>query len=183
MKHWFMNNKSDFKSHVIKKSKGIRYMIILKEMTNEHIQIIKKWPKYPPDFAELDYALRDGGWLDFDFYRAFSAIEDNKIIGFTILWKEVESITIAIALHGHEIGKGLGYVVLYKTLQKCFSEYECEKVFLDVRKNNLQAKRLYDKVGFKVVSEHVMEVNGVMVPFFKMFIEKDIFLNLDVIIR
>lgn len=154
-------------------------MIILKEMTNEDIRIIKKWPTYPPDIAELDYALRDGGWLDYDFYKAFSAYEDNKIIGFTILWKEVESLTVAIALHADEIGKGLGYEVLCKTLQKCFSEYECERVYLDVRKKNLRAKRLYDKVGFKVINEHVMEANGALVPFIKMVIDKDIFLNLN----
>lgn len=159
------------------------YMIILKEMTNEHIQLIKKWSEYPPEFKELDYALRDGGWLDSNFYRAFSAIEEDIVIGFTTLWKEDENISVAIALHCDKIGKGLGHIVLCETLQICFSKYGCKNVYLDVRKSNIRAKRLYEKIGFRVVNEHVMEVNAQQVPFYKMVIEKDAFLNFNVIIR
>lgn len=152
-------------------------MIILREMTNEHVRIIKKWPEYPAEFTELDHALRDGGWLDSDHDKAFSAFEDQTIIGFVVLWKSNESMTVSLALKGDQIGKGLGYVVLCETLVKCFTEFGCKKVFLDVRKTNLRAKKLYDKVGFKIVGEHISEVRGKQVPFYKMAIDKAMFFN------
>ena len=43
---------------------GTQAMIELRELRDEDIAIIKAWPLYPEEFSDLDYSLRDGGWLD-----------------------------------------------------------------------------------------------------------------------
>ena len=39
-------------------------MFTLRPITSDDIAIIREWPPYPPEFRDLDYALREGGWLD-----------------------------------------------------------------------------------------------------------------------
>jgi hypothetical protein len=38
--------------------------IVLSSLEPNDITIIREWEPYPAEFSELDYALREGGWLD-----------------------------------------------------------------------------------------------------------------------
>ncbi len=37
--------------------------MILREMTEQDSAIIQNWPAYPTEFKDLDYALREAGWI------------------------------------------------------------------------------------------------------------------------
>ncbi|MEI7648725.1 MAG: GNAT family N-acetyltransferase [Methanomicrobiales archaeon] len=92
----------------------------------EDIQIIKSSPQYPPEFAELDYALRDGGWLDHYSTKTGTEImiaEDrDELIGFSILSKEEGgSAEFRIAIHPDKLGMGLGKTLATLTLIQGFS--------------------------------------------------------------
>lgn len=38
-------------------------MIKLRPLAADDVAAIQNWPPYPPDFEDLDYALRSNGWL------------------------------------------------------------------------------------------------------------------------
>ncbi|MBA3015461.1 MAG: hypothetical protein KKD63_05400 [Proteobacteria bacterium] len=38
-------------------------MIKLRSLVIDDMDAIKRWPPYPPEFGDLDYALRANGWL------------------------------------------------------------------------------------------------------------------------
>ena len=64
-------------------------MLTLRMLKPDDIQIIKSCPPYPPESAELDYALRDGGWLDEYGTKTGTEImvaeEQGEMVGFSIL--------------------------------------------------------------------------------------------------
>jgi diamine N-acetyltransferase len=87
-------------------------MITLRELRDEDIAIIKAWPPYPEEFSDLDYSLRDGGWLD--EYRTgvgtelFAAADGERIEGFSLLAREPGNLAeFRIALHPERLGQGI----------------------------------------------------------------------------
>ncbi len=122
-------------------------MITLRELRDEDIVIIKAWPPYPEEFSDLDYLLRDGGWLDEYRNRSgtemFVATEGKTIIGFSLLAREPGNLAeFRIALHPGKLGQGFGKtVVLLTTLGRGFADPGIATIRLIVRKNNPRAKR------------------------------------------
>jgi len=78
---------------------------------------------------------------------------DGFIIGYAGIWilfDEGHITTIAVKpLCRH---KGVGSLLLAHLLKKAQSEGAC-KVFLEVRDSNLQARRIYERFGFKVIGK------------------------------
>lgn len=155
-------------------------MITLRPLREEDITVIKSWPSYPPEFAMLDYSLRDGGWLDEYGGRRGTEIlvaEDRDgMIGFSILAKkDSDSAEFRIALHPHRLGQGMGRAVALLVLSRGFSDAACDRISLIVRKNNPRAQRLYESLRFRSCGECTELVNGENVPFQKMEIDRDTF--------
>lgn len=74
--------------------------------------------------------------------------EDDHILGYLILRFETEEGEIdEIAVEKEEEGKGLGTFILEESM-KIFLNHGIRKVFLEVRKKNKKAIRLYEKNGF-----------------------------------
>ena len=93
-------------------------MITLRLLTDADVPEIKSWPAYPPEFAGLDYSLRDGGWLD--MYRndphngIFVAADECGIVGFSLLLRDHDGPPeLMVALHPGRIGGGLGKTVVF----------------------------------------------------------------------
>jgi len=83
-------------------------MISLRPLADADIPVIKAWPRYPPEFAGLDYSLRDGGWLD--AYRknndtgVFAATDGSAIAGFSLLlWDHDGAPELMVALSGRQM--------------------------------------------------------------------------------
>jgi RimJ/RimL family protein N-acetyltransferase len=155
-------------------------MITLRPIRNEDIPAIKSWPQYPPEFAELDYCLRDGGWLD--NYRGkpatiiLVALDEGDVIGFSVLSRDGPGKKeFRIALHPGRIGGGIGRIILRRTLEYCFADMTVTSVRLIVRKNNLRAQALYASFKFLTTGECTEEIHGKTVPFFCMEIDRRTF--------
>jgi diamine N-acetyltransferase len=155
-------------------------MIVIRPLRPADIPAIKSWPPYPPAFAMLDYALRDGGWLDEYTTRNDTAIlvaeESGGIAGFAIFAREPGGIAeFRIALHPDRLGQGLGAAVTLLTISHGFTEMDLQRIRLIVRKNNPRAERLYTALRFRTCGECIKEIGGKPVAFCCMELDKSTF--------
>jgi diamine N-acetyltransferase len=148
--------------------------------------VIEKWPSYPVEFEELDYALRKEGW--FEEFRDrqdtwFYAVEQSgetsgELIAFTILaWTAPGEAEFRIALRSDKAGHGLGRIITNTTLKIGFHEIGLERIHLIVRKNNSRAIELYRKENFSCCGECRKTVNNKQAEFIMMSILKSDFLR------
>jgi RimJ/RimL family protein N-acetyltransferase len=156
--------------------------MLLREINDQDIANIKLWPSYPEEFKDLDYALRDSGWIDeyqgLDSTRIYIAEESDIAIGFTILSKDSATSREAefrIALNPDYLGQGFGKKLTRMTLEKGFQELGLQRIYLIVRRNNHRARRLYENRGFMGTGECRKEIQGIMVDLFEMALEKETF--------
>jgi len=126
---------------------------------------IRNWPPYPPDFGDLDYALRNDGWLT--EYKnkpdtwCFAAEQAGELIAFTILSKTGgDEAEFRIALKASRTGQGLGGTITALTLAKAFTEIGLSRIHLIVRKNNPRAIRLYTRLGFAERGDCFKTIDG-----------------------
>lgn len=152
-------------------------MITLRKPDSSDLIKIHHWPAYPPEFEELDYALRENGWLA-EFHnkpdaRLYIAEQAGEIIAFSLLAKtgKVEA-EFRIALHADHIGQGLGKIITSMTLHEGFSTMNLSRIKLIVRQSNTRAISLYHNIGFKTYSECNKIVDGKRVSFWDMTIYK-----------
>lgn len=158
-------------------------MIQLRPIKPEDISEIKSWPPYCGGFQQMDYALRNNGWLDEFRDRSNTwlyAVEMNsQIIGFTLL-----SITSAgdaefrIGIHPDWTGRGLGKEATLATLKTGFRHLNLAMIHLIVRKNNPRASKLYNKIGFITTGQSVHTIQGKGIEFIDMNMSKGQFNNL-----
>lgn len=159
-------------------------MIELRELRDEDVAIIKAWPLYPEEFSELDYSLRDGGWLDEFLPRTgtelFVATTGETIAGLSLLARESGNrAEFRIALHPEKIGLGIGRRVVFLTLAHGFADPCIITIRLIVRKTNHRAKRLYESLMFRTTGECTEEVQGKMVVFYSMELDRDTFTGVN----
>lgn len=156
--------------------------MLLREINKRDIANIKIWPAYPEEFKDLDYALRDSGWIDEYLGKnstwIYIAKEDGVVIGFTILSKDSAASRQAefrIALNPDYLGQGFGKELTRMTLEKGFRELGLQRIYLIVRKSNPRARRLYESCSFMETGECRREIQGIMVDLFEMAMEKETF--------
>ena len=115
--------------------------------------------QYPP-FTREDTRR----WIEASVSRE-NGYEQRAIVtkeGIHIGWVDLKNFDntnknaeLGIAIGNKEYwGKGYGMAALYSMLQIGFSEFQLEKVWLRVDKDNLQARKSYEKAGF--VCEGIM---------------------------
>lgn len=87
-----------------------------------------------------------------DYSYKFVLEEEGKVIAYAVVWKVFdEAILMSIAVRKDLWGRGYG-----KRLMEFLIEYfrgKASRFVLDVRRSNIRAIRLYQSVGFKIVSE------------------------------
>ena len=152
-------------------------MQTLRPLTSDDIAMIAAWPAYPSEFSELDYALRENGWLAEYSRKADTwlfALEDGgDLQAFTILSKTADTAAeFRIALRADCIGKGLGRNATALTLRKGLNELGLSQIHLIVRKNNPRAARLYRSLGFIETGECRKTINAKPVAFLEMRLSK-----------
>jgi len=145
----------------------------LREINEQDIAIIQNWPAYPEEFKDLDYALRDSGWIDEylgkESTRIYIAEESGVAIGFTILLKDSATSRQAefrIALNPDYRGQGFGKELTRMTLENGFQELGLQRIYLIVRKSNPRARRLYESWGFMETGECRKEIQGIIVDLY-----------------
>lgn len=155
-------------------------MITLRPIHAQDIALIKSWPQYPQEFAELDYCLRSGGWLDEYAGKPratiLAAVDGGEMIGFSILAADGRgSAEFRLALRPDRIGTGAGRAVLRRTLEYCFADMTMKTVRLIVRRTNPRAQNLYLSEKFVATGECTEVVQGQPVPFIAMEIDRRTF--------
>jgi RimJ/RimL family protein N-acetyltransferase len=139
-------------------------MIVLKPITPEEAERFKKWPAYTGDFEQMDYALRDKGWLDEFAGRSDScvfAVEwDRQPVGLSILaLTEPGRAEFRVAVHPNWLGKRMGEKITLSTLATGFWQLDLDEIHLIVRKSNSPALRLYERLGFERTGESVYQLH------------------------
>ncbi|MHB8232217.1 MAG: GNAT family N-acetyltransferase [bacterium] len=157
--------------------------IFLRDLLPDDISAVADWPSYPPCFGELDYALRDRGWLPEYFNKpdtkCYAAEYSDELIGFAILSKTSETeAEFRIALKPDKTGKGFGKIITTMVLEDGFLNMNINRIHLIVRKNNPRAIRLYKNTGFAERGECIKEIEGkeaaflVMDIYYKQYFQK-----------
>ncbi len=139
---------------------------------------IAHWPAYQGEFADLDYAVRQNGWLqefrDKPGAHCFVAEESGEPVALMILSQTGEAeAEFRIVLRADQIGSGLGMTLASETLAIGFGELELSRIHLVVRKNNSRAIHLYERLGFLGRGECCKTFNGKPVQCLVMDLEKD----------
>jgi RimJ/RimL family protein N-acetyltransferase len=159
-------------------------MIQLRPIRHEDIVEIKSWPSYSGGLGQMDYALRENGWLD-EFRDKpntwiFAVVVNDHLRGFSLLSlgtdKEAE---FRIAIHPDWTGRGLGREVTLATLRKGFEQLGLVKIHLIVRKNNPRALNLYARIGFAAVGESVHIIQGKRIEFIDRTMTKEQFEDIN----
>lgn len=157
-------------------------MIKLRPIQIEDIAEIKKWPAYVDGFEQMDYALRDNGWID-EFWNKprtwiYIAELNRQIVGFSLLSITSEGeAEFRIAMHPHSTGKGLGRQVTLATLKEGFPQLNLKKIHLIVRKNNPRAEKLYKRAGFTKTGESTRTIQGKAIDFINMDVSRETYID------
>ena len=159
-------------------------MIQLRPIRPEDIAETKNWPPYRGGFEQMDYALREKGWLD-EFRdtastRVYAVQLNDRLVGFTLLGAVGEEAEFRIAIHPDWTGKGLGRAVTLATLEMGFHHLNLVKIHLIVRKNNPRASKLYKNIGFVSTGESVHTIQGKAIEFIDMAMSKERFNDLTI---
>ncbi len=90
--------------------------------------------------------------FNLDYSHRFVLEEEGEIIGYAVVWQMYDEATImSIAIKKDRWGRGYG-----KRLMEFIIEYfkgKVSRILLDVRRSNIRAIRLYQSLGFKIISE------------------------------
>ena len=109
-------------------------------------EIVKIEEKYIPNgWSEKGFS----DWLENKNNVIFKAVEDGKIIGFVNgSWVIDEAELLNIAVVEKSRRKGVAAMLL-EALERFLREKNAEKIFLEVREQNLAAISFYEKNGFE----------------------------------
>jgi len=155
-------------------------MISLRPMGKSDIEAVAHWPPYGAGFAQMDYALKENGWLE-EFSEkpgtwCYMAVAGREAVGFSILsTMEKGEAEFRIALHPNRTGRGFGTKIALATLEQGFLRLGFDSIRLIVRKNNLPAKALYEKLGIEISGECPRLIKGQPIEFFEMSIDRQRF--------
>ncbi len=148
-------------------------MLSLRPLQESDVKKIRRWPPYPGDMAQMDYALRKDGWLDEYPSRPdaflYAAEEEKDLVGFVILASTGDGeAEFRIALRADRTGLGLGAEITFRTMEIGFGEHGFSRIHLIVRKNNGRGIGLYRRMGFTDRGECQRDIRGVPVEFRRM---------------
>lgn len=80
-------------------------------------------------------------------------LESTQVIGMIVIWAILDEAHIAtVAIHPDYRGQGLGRRLLARALMAAH-ERGARLAYLEVRRGNLTAQKLYNQFGFEVVGE------------------------------
>jgi diamine N-acetyltransferase len=164
-----------FIRNTIKKYNPVMIVIKLRTLKTADLANIQNWPPYPPEFADLDYALRGNGWLAELQGRTdtwlYIAEQEHDAVGFSILTKTGQlEAEFRIALRADKIGLGIGKTITLMTMNEGFSRIGLSSIHLIARKNNPRAIGLYKRVGFSVCGECLKNIDDKPVSIIEMTI-------------
>lgn len=147
--------------------------VVLRPLTDDDVRNITLWPPYPEEFGQLDYALRDNGWLaqfpPAPTTRRYSADRDGELVGFSLLVDITDTqAEFYVAVHPSHLGHGVGKDITRLTLDQAFADLALERVHLKVRTWHSRGIKVYERYGFEATNTLYDQANGELVEFLRM---------------
>ncbi|MGC9197117.1 MAG: GNAT family N-acetyltransferase [Syntrophobacteraceae bacterium] len=121
--------------------------IALRSMRDGDIADVNLWPPYKDGSAQMDYALRRGGWLD-EYYKrpgawCYIAQAEGESVGFALLsLTGAGNAELRIALHPLKTRLGFGRQTMTAVMERGFFELGLDTIHLVVRKKAICILRL-----------------------------------------
>ncbi|WP_414046765.1 ribosomal protein S18-alanine N-acetyltransferase [Macrococcus equi] len=82
-----------------------------------------------------------------EFAHYFTMLQDDIVVGYLGMWIVIDQAQITtVAIDESLRGKGLGRLLLEYVMN--YARLTCEMMSLEVREENLAARRLYESLGF-----------------------------------
>lgn len=144
--------------------------VTLLPLTKEHIELLRKWRNDSKNSRFLRSIPFITPEMQENWYETYLANEDElclviyenqvlkRVVGSLSLYefhdKQAEFGKILIG-DEEAHGKSVGYHAILAVLKIAFEELKLEKVVLRVYDENIAAKRIYEKAGFKKVGSGI----------------------------
>ncbi len=123
----------------------------------ENLSFALPWSKRSYQF-EINENQSSRPWVA----EAYLSDGSKQIVGLIVIWLILDEGHIAnVAVHPSFRGLGIGRKLLAYTILKAFEE-GAHQFFLEVRRGNLTAQRIYQELGFKIegVRQKYYQDNG-----------------------
>ncbi len=125
--------------------------IRIKEASQETHRLLATW-RYPPPFDFYDGDVEPV----LNPERFFEARDERgDLIGFYYFEPKPPDLDYGLGLRPDLTGQGLGREFFDAGLAFARERYQPRRVFLHVASFNERARRVYERAGFRVVSQHV----------------------------
>ena len=136
-------------------------MIEFHKSTEEEKYIICDW-KYDGDYAIYNnppYEEQTKAHCGFANMKnnICSCTDDGRLIGFINLIEEEKEVFFGIGVNPDSCNQGYGQQMTRKALELSHGLYPGKPVYLEVRTWNARAVRCYEKAGFHIVGEPIIQ--------------------------
>jgi len=116
-----------------------------KDLSHECEVFVKEWGYW--SWEELNNALKTGNYI------LYCAQLEKQIVAALLVMVAVDIMdVIYIYTHPSHRGKKLALMLLQECERKCKESGVVKRVFLEVRKDNIAAQKLYDAFGMKEIN-------------------------------
>ena len=137
----------------------------LTQLRPNDVGAIKRWPSYPGELSDLDYALRSGGWLDefpeSETNHRYGGWVEDELIGFSVLNETGHGkAEFYVAIHPDKVGLGFGKILTQLIIMKGFQELHLNTIYLRVRIWHKRAINVYERIGFRKLCEVDSNIHG-----------------------
>lgn len=129
-------------------------------MSAESVLIEQMMPEDLPAVVRIERASYPDPWSSASFSREISAQpishpivarRDGMVIGFVVAWFVVDEVHIGnVAVDPAARRQGIGRLLM-EALERQAIEEGCTYSTLEVRESNQSARRLYEKMGYRVI--------------------------------
>lgn len=143
----------------------------LKKSDIEHLRLWRNNPELSVYLSLIPYITPESQKRWFERYQ-----QDTNILFFAVIVKERQKLIGSVALYGFlddkckvgrivigdpsSHGKGIGYEALLLAISVAIRKLGIKIIGLDVHEDNIPARKIYDKAGFKVITKHEFEKGG-----------------------
>ncbi len=140
-------------------------MLEFHKITEEEKEIIGKW-KYEGEYALYDSIpyeeqkkIGKGFGNPINQYHVF--YDGDKLIGFTNLIDEETEIFFGIGVAPDCCGQGYGQKMTTRTIELAHELFPGKPLYLEVRTWNKRAVACYEKAGFRIVGEPIVQTTHI----------------------
>jgi len=136
--------------------------------------LISKW-HYDQPYEQFNYALREGGWIDSyckdEESPCFVCRLDDIVLG-VFLFIPSNNNEFRVLVNPSYLNMGYGKDITKEAITTGFGLLSYDVISLIVRKNHNIAISMYKKIGFKIIGDKSEYIDGMVVEFHVMRLDR-----------